>query len=278
MAPNLMRRRGRGEVMTVRWSMRPSTYDRMMRGSHQRRYYEDSGYFNFGYWGAGAKSQPEASEALVDQMVARIANKTGRILDVACGLGGSTKRLMQTYAPEMITGINISDAQIADARALAPGCTFQVMNAAKLDFPHDHFDAVICIEGACHFDTRDKFLKEAHRVLKPGGSLAMSDMLFPINILSEFGQVPRANLLPSIAEYGTRLAAAGFVSIEVTDATDDCLGGFRANLAHWAGAERRAGRMTLSRSLAAAVIGKLLAAFFGRSCKTYLLVSARKPS
>ena len=52
--------------MTVRWSMRPSTYDRMMRGSNQRRYYGDSGYFNFGYWGAGAKSQREASEALVD--------------------------------------------------------------------------------------------------------------------------------------------------------------------------------------------------------------------
>jgi len=31
--------------------------------------------------------------------------------------------LTQTYAPEMITGINISDAQIADARALAPSCT-----------------------------------------------------------------------------------------------------------------------------------------------------------
>ena len=55
---------------------------------------------------------------------------------------------MQTYPPEMITGINISDAQIADARALAPSCTFQVMNATKLDFPHNHFDAVICIEGA----------------------------------------------------------------------------------------------------------------------------------
>jgi len=33
----------------------------------------------------------------------------------------------------LITGINISDAQIADARAMAPSCTFQVMNATKLD-------------------------------------------------------------------------------------------------------------------------------------------------
>jgi predicted MFS family arabinose efflux permease len=40
----------------------------------------------------------------------------------------------------------------------------------------------------------------------------------------------------------------------------------------------RAGRLTLSQSLAAAPIGTLLAAFFGWSCKTYLLVSARKPS
>src|SRR5262249_11833277 len=30
-------------VLTVRWSMRPSTYDRMMRGSNQRRYFENSG-------------------------------------------------------------------------------------------------------------------------------------------------------------------------------------------------------------------------------------------
>ena len=142
------------------------------------------------------------------------------------------------------------------------------MKTTKLDFPDNHFDAVICIEAACHFDTRDKFLNEAHRVLKPGGSLALSDMLFPTTILSEFGQVPRANLL----------CRSRLVSIEVTNATGHCLGGFRANLARWAGVERRAGRMKLSRSLAAAVICKLLAAFFGWSCKTYLLVSARKPS
>ncbi|HXW26971.1 MAG TPA: class I SAM-dependent methyltransferase, partial [Xanthobacteraceae bacterium] len=118
--------------MTVRWAMRPEAYDRMMCGSNQRRYYEDSGYFNFGYWGAGAASQREASEALVDQMVARIDGKAGRILDVACGLGGSTKRLTRTYAPERVTGINISGVQIADARTRAPGCAFHVMDATEL--------------------------------------------------------------------------------------------------------------------------------------------------
>src|SRR5262245_66041421 len=100
--------------MTVRWSMRPSTYDRMMRGSNQRRYYGDSGYFNFGYWGAGAKSQQEASEALVDQMVARIATKTGRILDVACGLGGFSMRLANAYATGMIVGITLCTCTTTD--------------------------------------------------------------------------------------------------------------------------------------------------------------------
>jgi MPBQ/MSBQ methyltransferase len=63
--------------MAMQWSMRPGTFDRMMRGSNQRRYYDNSGYFNFGYWAAGARSQREASEALVDQMVARIADTGG---------------------------------------------------------------------------------------------------------------------------------------------------------------------------------------------------------
>jgi len=255
-------------------------YDRTMRSGNQRRYYENSGYFNFGYWSTGAKSQREASEALVDQLVARIANKGGRILDVACGLGASTKRLTQSYAPDMITGVNISEKQIADARAHAPGCSFKVMNATELDFPDNHFDAMICVESAFHFGTRDKFLKEAHRVLKPGGSLVLSDILFrPISKrLADLFQVPRANLVRSVADYRARLAAASFVAIDVTDATGPCVGGFCKNLSRWPGVERRAGRMKWSRSLGAALVCKLLAAYFGRVCKNYLLVSARKPS
>jgi len=255
-------------------------YDRTMLSGSQRRYYENSGFFNFGYWGAGAKSQREASEALVDLLVARISDTNGPVLDVACGLGASTKRLSQTWPPEVITGINVSDIQIAAARARAPGCTLLLMDATRLDFPDNHFGAVICVEAAFHFETREKFLKEAYRVLKPGGSLVMSDILFRAMppALFEFGRVPRENLVPNMADYKARLAASGFNAIDVIDTTDFCLGGFRRNLARWPAAERRAGRMKLSRSLGASLTFKLLAAYFGWVCKTYLLVSARKPS
>jgi MPBQ/MSBQ methyltransferase len=257
------------------FALRPSTFDRMMRGKYQREYFENSGYFNVGYWGTGAKSQREASDALVDQMVARIDNKKGWILDVGCGLGTSTMRLMQICDAEKITGINISEAQIAEARALVPDGTFEVMDATKLKFPSNHFDAVISIEAPSVFDTRDKFLEEALRVLKPGGSLAISDILFRNTILPV---APPANLITSIAEYRARLSAAGFVTIEAVDVTDHCIGAFRANLARWIDEQRRARRMNLPNSLAAALAYKLWDAFFVFSFKTYLLVSARKPA
>jgi hypothetical protein len=79
-------------------------YDRTMVGRYQRRYYEDSGFFNFGYWDGQAMSQREASAALVDRLIARIPRRAGRILDVACGLGASSERVMRSYAPDMITG------------------------------------------------------------------------------------------------------------------------------------------------------------------------------
>src|ERR1700693_569255 len=153
-------------------------YDRLMVGNFARRYYDNSGFFNFGYWTAQTKSQRAACDALVDQLVVRVPNTTGPILDVACGLGASSERLARTFAAHMITGVNISEAQIARARERCPGSSFAVMDATKLRFPDASFDTVICVEAAFHFDTRDNFLREAFRVLRPGGSLVMSDMLF----------------------------------------------------------------------------------------------------
>ena len=256
-----------------------AVYDRAMRGSHHRRYYGNSGYYNFGYWGKGATTQAEASQALVDQ-IADALPETGRILDVACGQGASTLRLSQRFAPEYLAGINLSEAQIAEARKRAPSCDFAVMSATKLDFPDDHFDALVCVEAAFHFDTRDDFLREALRVLKPGGVLSVSDILFKDlpGWFLEFGQVPRANKLASLDAYRDRLAETGYTDIHVRDETAACLDSFRRNLANWPAKERQAGRMKLDRWLASSAACRAISGYFGFVCKTYLLASARKPA
>jgi len=255
-------------------------YDRRMIGRNQRRYYEDSGFFNFGYWDPPTNSQRHASEALVDRLIERMPAYAGRILDVACGLGASTRRLMDRYPPGAITGINISYKQLAEARKRAPGCTFLQMDAARLAFPDDQFDAVICVEAAFHFDTRDAFLREALRVLKPGGSLVLSDIFFRAFVTrwAERTQIPRANFVPDITSYARRLKEAGFEAVDVRDRTDQCLGGFRSNIVRWPAAEHRRGRMSLRTNLAGAVLCRGIAAYVGAACKTYVLVSACKPA
>lgn len=246
---------------------------------HRRGYYQDSGFFNFGYWAGSPGSQREASEALVDELLSRIAVKGGRILDVACGVGATTLRIADVYPPEMITAINISEAQIAEAQKRVPGCTFLRMDATRLEFPDNYFDAIVCVEAAFHFDTRDAFFREALRVLKPGGTLAVSDILvrriaLPIAALTH---VPRANFVSGVGAYRRRLEAAGFVSVAVDDATDICLGRFRRNLAGWPAAQRRAGRLKFGKALRRSLVAHAISGYFGVTCGGYVLAAARKP-
>jgi MPBQ/MSBQ methyltransferase len=155
-----------------------TSYDRVQYASlHHQRFYEDSGYSNFGYWHAGTRSGREAADNLVDRLVDRVAPAPAAVLDVACGQGGTTARLCARFPAAQVTAINASARQLDAARAAAPGARFACMDAAHLKLAGRSFDLVVCVEAAFHFDTREAFLREALRVLRPGGWLVMSDAL-----------------------------------------------------------------------------------------------------
>ncbi len=99
------------------------------------------------------------------------------ILDVGCGIGGSSRILAKDYGFE-VTGITISPKQVQRAQELTPeGVTarFQIDDALALSFPDNSFDVVWSIEAGPHMPDQAKYAQEMIRVLKPGGILVVAD-------------------------------------------------------------------------------------------------------
>jgi ubiquinone/menaquinone biosynthesis C-methylase UbiE len=249
-------------------------YDSTMYSALVDEYCDYSGFHNYGYWTPQTRSQREASEKLVDELVGFFPSTKGNILDVACGMGASTRRLLRQYPASRVTGINISEKQLATCRQKAPGCRFLNMDATDLKFPDDSFDNVLCVEAAFHFDTRENFLREAYRVMKPGAGLALSDILARSRLAASLmKRLPTANFIPDVERYRSALERVGFKNVHIVEALEPCWGGFRDHSLAFLRSKVLSGQVPVSflRRVANGQRWKDWA------FSNYLLVSARKP-
>ena len=99
------------------------------------------------------------------------------VLDVGCGIGGSSRILAKDYG-FAVTGITISPQQVQRAQELTANgldVKFQVDDAMALSFSDASFDVVWSIEAGPHMPDKAVFAKELMRVLKPGGVLVVAD-------------------------------------------------------------------------------------------------------
>jgi len=256
------------------------------------QYFGESGFFNFGYWLEGTQNQKEACQNLTEKLLGFSDKKEGVILDVACGLGGTTRHLLKYYDPSSVVGIDVSRKQLETSRANAPGCSFILMDAAQLGFQDGQFDKLICIQSAFYFDTRVSFLHEAHRVLNLGGRLLLTDILFsrlvegrgPImklimRLLERGGWfLPRGNHVKTLEAYRDIYLQAGFDEVQVVEATEECWKKSRRHLMRWAWQKslERKSRIGTFRRLKALIAMALFVTLLSIVIRHYALVSAKK--
>ena len=162
------------------------------------QYYEEAGpdyaawsrEFNmhFGYYRWGAN--PLRREGMLEQMNGEVLGRlrvegvaAPRLLDLGCGLGATLRSFARRLPQARITGMTRVPWQVEQACALnrAAGCgeRVKVLEGDYEDtiLPRANYDGVYALESSCHAHGADKgaLLKEAHRLLKPGGRLVVAD-------------------------------------------------------------------------------------------------------
>lgn len=114
----------------------------------------------------------------------------GRALEIGCGPGRTTAELLRRLSrvpqepgdsrrsrevPQVsLVAVDMDPGLLERARRAAPGAEFREADATHLDFPDGHFDAVFEFNAFHHLDHRAA-LREAARVLRPGGSFYAAD-------------------------------------------------------------------------------------------------------
>ena len=197
------------------------------------------GSLHQGYWESDedTASMAEASTRLTDLLAEKIAVGPGdRVLDIGCGTGLPALRLAQVTGATVV-GVTNSPVQAEEAarRASAAGLgdrlTFRCADATELELDAESFDAVWMIESISHLPDRRDALRRVAHVLKPGGRLALTDILdasdAPARLDSAVGALddhaqshgfsPLMARPVRLAEYGPLLDAAGLTGVELAD-------------------------------------------------------------
>jgi SAM-dependent methyltransferase len=156
-------------------------------------------------------------------------NAAQRVQDVGSGVGGTSRCLAKEFGCR-VTGIDLTEeycraAALLTAKVgLADLVDYRQGDATHLPFDDASFDVVWTEHAAMNIPDKPRLYGEMHRVLKPGGTLAIHDVLAgpsgPVLFPVPWARTPETNFLVRPDEQRELLEACGFTVTHWTDTTD----------------------------------------------------------
>jgi arsenite methyltransferase len=182
-------------------------------------------------WLLGDELHP-GGEATTRRALELIGPQPGaRLLDVASG-GGASALLAAREFGCLVTGIEYGREavgrarQSADAAGLGGRIGFKAGDAEAMPFADGEFDAVLCECSLCTFPNKRRAMDEMRRVLRPGGRLALADVVvdrarLPAELDGAFAVIACVGEALSRRGYEALLADAGFRLIATESRAED---------------------------------------------------------
>lgn len=136
---------------------------------------------HYGLWFEATKDFETALKNTNREMAKLAGVKKGDlILDAGCGVGGAAIFLAKEFncTAEGIT-LDKGQVELAQKKSIELGLDSQVkfsqQSFSETKFKDNTFDVVWACESSCYANPKDDFLKEAYRILKPGGKIILSE-------------------------------------------------------------------------------------------------------
>ena len=138
------------------------------------------------------------------------------VADVGSGTGFNTEGIVKIVPPQQVTCVDQSPHQMSKAKAKPEllGCTFLQGDAENLPLPSNSFDRYVSAGSIEYWPDPAKGIREAYRIVKPGGLALMIGPLEPANPVGRF-IAELWMLFPKEEEYWQWFREAGFEDLQV---------------------------------------------------------------
>lgn len=166
--------------------------------------------------------------ATMELAAALAPSSTDRVIDIGSGLGGPSRHLAGRYGCR-VEGIDFSPAfveaasYLAERAGLAGKVSYRCADALALPYDAGAFDTAWTQHVAMNIADRPRLYGEIHRVLKPGGRLAIYDVVIgsgePLHFPVPWSRTPETSFVVTPRAMREALEQVGFAVVDWQDRT-----------------------------------------------------------